>query len=202
MCRRFSPLIAMCVVVAGAFTVPSGCSSSPSAKETVDSMGNFGLEVAKVKDSIDHSLSALETVVASQPAEINANLTAYSKAVTALDSQAKVVRKRAEEMKSMGDEFFKEWEAPESMSAERRAELTASYGRIKENMAAAKEGFTPFLASMKDIESYLKVDPSMKGLESMGALVKKAKDNGTRVKASIDAVLNQVNSVRGMMSTK
>jgi hypothetical protein len=55
---------------------------------------------------------------------------------------------------------------------------------------------------LKDIQSYLKVDPSTKGINSMGELVKKAKDHGAQVNASIDAVLTQVNSVRGMLSTK
>jgi hypothetical protein len=201
-CHRFPHFAAMCFVVAGAFAIPSGCSSTPDAKETVDSMGGFGHEVAKAKDSLDSALTALETVTASQPGDISANVTMYSKTVSALDAQSKVVKSRADEMKSKGDEFFKEWEAPETMTPERRAELTASYGKIKENMAAAKEGFTPLLASLKDIESYLKVDPSTKGISAMGELVKKAKDNAAHVKTRIDAVLTQVNSVRGMLSTK
>jgi len=202
MCLRSSRLMALGLVLAGAFAVSPGCASSPDAKETVDSMGSFGLEVAKVKDSIDHSLKALETVVASDPSAINVNVSAYGKSVGALDKQSRVVRGRAEEMRAKGDEFFKEWEAPEHVSPERRAELTASYAKIKEDMASAKEGFVPFLASLKDIQSYLKVDPSTKGINSMGELVAKAKEHGARVKTSIDDVLAQLNSVRGMLSTK
>jgi len=202
MFHRFPRLVALSIAVVGAFAIPTGCSSTPDAKETVDSMGSFGHEVAKVKDSLDSALTALDAVVASQPGDISGNVTLYSKMVSALDAQAKVVKSRAEEMKSKGDEFFKEWEAPETMTPERRAELTAAYGKIKENMAAAKEGFTPLLASLKDIESYLKVDPSTKGISAMGELVKKAKDNAGHVKTRIDAVLTQVNSVRGMLSTK
>jgi hypothetical protein len=199
---RFSRLMVLCVVITGAFTVSPGCSSTPTAKETVDSMGGFGVEVAKVKDSIDHAIHALETVVGSQPSDINPNLVVYSNTVAALESQAEVVRGHAEEMKATGDEFFEEWETPENMTPERRAELTAAYAKIKENMVSAKEGFTPFLASLKDIESYLKVDPSTKGIQSMSELVKKAKASGAKVKSSIDAVLTQVNSVHGMLSTQ
>jgi hypothetical protein len=201
MMRLRFPHVALCVVIAGAFVVPAGC-ASPDAKETVDSMGDFGLEVARVKDSVDNTIKTLEVVVASQPGDINANVANYSKAVAALDKQARVVRDRATEMKAKGDEFFKEWEAPKGMTPERRAELTASYGKIKADMTTAKEEFTPFLAASKDIQNYLKLDPSVKGIGSMGELVNKAKENGARVKASIDAVLTQVNSVRGMMSTK
>jgi hypothetical protein len=113
-----------------------------------------------------------------------------------------VVRKRADEMKSKGDEFFKDWEAPKSMTPERRAQLTDAYAKIKGDMALAKDEFTPFLASLKDISSYLKADPSVTGINSMTSLEKKAKDSGAQVKSRIDAVLVQVNSVRGMLSTK
>jgi hypothetical protein len=202
MMRLRFPQVALCVVIAGAFAVPSGCASSPDAKTTVDSMGAFGLEVARIKDSIDGTIKALEVVVASQPGDINTNVSSYSKAVSGLDKQAQVIRERATEMKSKGDEFFKEWEAPKGMTPERRSELTASYAKIKTDMAAAKEEFTPFLASSKDIQNYLKLDPTVKGINSMGNLVKSARESGAQLKSSIDAVLNQLNSVRGMMSTK
>jgi hypothetical protein len=164
-------------------------------------MGTFGLEVAKVKDSIDTTVKALESVVGSQPADITANLDAFAKTVAALDGQAEIVRSHAEQMRSKGDEFFKEWEDPESVSPEHRAELTAAYATIKTDMDSARVAFTPFLASLKDIESYLKVDPSPKGIHSMSDLVKKAKGNGVQVKTQIDEVLVQVNSVRGMLKT-
>ena len=83
MCLRFARLLAMCVIIAGAFGASPGC-AGPDTKETVDSMSNFGLEVAKVKDSIDNAIKTLENVVASQPADINANVTAYSNNVAAL----------------------------------------------------------------------------------------------------------------------
>jgi len=200
---RFPQFMATCVVIAGSFAVAPGCASnSPDAKSTVDSMGKFGLEMAKVKDAIDPALAALETVVASQPSDIKAHVDAYGKSVANLDQQANVVRKRAEEMKSQGDRFFKEWEPPKNVTPERRAELTAAYAKIKADMAAAKEDFVPFLKSLKDIESYLKVDASAQGVSSMGELVSKAKTTGAQVKSRIDSVLVQTNSVRGMLPTK
>lgn len=200
---RFSQFTAACVVLAGALGVSPGCASSgPNAEATVNSMGNFGLEMAKVKDTIDPAIHALEKVVASQPSEIKANADAYAKAVAALDKQANVVRKRAEEMRSQGDAFFKEWEPPESVTPERRAELTSAYAKIKSDTAAAKDEFVPFLKALQDIESYLKVDASVQGINSMGELVQKAKTTGAQVKSSIEAVIVQTNSVRGMLPKK
>jgi hypothetical protein len=199
---HFFPSMAICVVATSALALSFGCASTPDAGATATSMDSFGVEMVKVKDSIDATVKALETVVATQPSDIRANFDAYSKSVAALDHQANVVRERAEEMKTMGDEFFKEWETPEHMSPDRRAQLNASYAKIKEDMALAKEQFTPFLKALKDIESYLKLDLSLHGISSMGELSKKANDNGAKVKSSIDAVLVQVNSVRGMLPAK
>jgi len=196
--RQFA---ATCLVIAAAFAVSPGCSSSPDAAATVDSMTAFGLEIAKAKDSIDNTVAALRAVVASQPGEINVNVTAYTKTVTNLDAHAKVVRGRAEEMTAKGDLFFKDWEALASVSAERRAGLTASYAKIKTDMTAAREEFTPFLAALKDIDSYLEVDPSPTGIGTITELVRQARVTGASVKTRIDAVLVQVNSVRGMLST-
>jgi hypothetical protein len=200
-CLPIRRLAATCVVLAGAYAVSPGCSSGPDTKSTVDSMNTFALEVAKAKDTIDSTVTALGTVVASQPDAIKANADAYAKAVAALDEQAKVVRGRSDEMKAKGDEFFKDWEAPATVTPERRAELTACYGKIKTDMAAAREEFAPFLAALKDVDSYLKVDPSPKGINAMTGLVTRAKDTGTSVKARIDAVLLQLNSISGMLNT-
>ena len=193
--------VAIGAAVAAALAVSSGCSSSPDAKSTVDSMSAFGNETAKAKDSIDNTIKALETLVGTQASDVKANFDAYAKSVTALDEQAQVVRANAEKMRANGDAFFKEWEGSTSVSPERRADLSAAYSRIAEDMAVAKEAFTPFLASLKDIQSYVGLDLSAKGIDSVTPLVKKAKDTGTDVKSRIDAVLVQLNSVRGMLST-
>jgi hypothetical protein len=202
MCLPIIRSIAICIAAAGVLAYSPGCKSSPDAKATVGSMSAFGVEVAKIKDSIDGTLAALEGVAATKPADIQANYETYSKSVQALDKQAAVVRRRADEMKAMGNDFFKDWETPDSMSSERRAQLTAAYGRIQENMLVARDDFKPFLASLKDIEGYLKLDRSLQGVQSTAELVKKAKDDGARTKSHIDAVLTQLNSVRGMLSTK
>jgi len=193
--------VAVCLAAAS-LAVSTGCSSGPDVKGTVDSMGAFGTETAKVNDSIDDTIRALEALVGTQASDLKVPFEAYSKSLTALDEQANVIRARADEMKATGDKFFQKWEADSSatVSPERRAELSASYSRIKEDMVAAGATFTPFLASLKDIQSYLKLDLSVSGINSVGELVKKARSDGATVKSRIDGVLVQLNSVRGMIS--
>lgn len=200
--QSFLPL-AVCLATAALF-VTSSCTSGPDVKDTVDSMDSFGTETAKVKDSIDQTLQALNALVATQASDLKVPFDAYTKSVTALDAQAEVIRARAAEMRATGDDFFAKWEADSSteVSPERRAQLSATYGRIKEDMAEAGILFTPFLASLKDIQSLLKLDLTVTGINSVGELVKKANSDGAQVKSSIEAVHTQLNSVRGMLSTK
>ena len=194
--------VAFRVLAVAAMALTYGCASGPSAKETVESMSAFGNETAKAKDTITSTVKSLETLTASQAEAIKANFDAYSKAVTALDDQAKLVKATAEKMKASGNAYFKDWEGSESVTPERRAELSAGYAKIKDDMTAVKESFGPFMASLKDIQSYVGLDPTLKGIGSMGALVKKAKDNSVTVNSQLDAVLKDLNSVRGMLSTK
>jgi hypothetical protein len=194
-----SPFIS---VVVGALLVCVGCAApKPNAKSTVDAMSAFGTDTAKAKDSIDNATRSLEALVNSPGGDIKANLDAYSSAVAALQDQAGQVTANADKMKAEGDSFFTDWEGSTNVTPERRADLSATYGKIKEEMTDAKNGFIPFMASLKDIQSYLSLDPSVKGINSVSTLVTKAKSDGANVKADLDAVLTSVNSVRGMLNT-
>jgi hypothetical protein len=195
--------VAFRVVVVAAIALSHGCASSgPNAKDTVDSMGTFGNETAKAKDAINKAVKSLETLTSSQAADIKSNVDAYSMAVTALDDQAKLVKAKADKMKASGDLYFKDWEGSENITPERHAQLSSSYASIKADMAAAKESFVPFMAYLKDIQSYVSLDPTLKGISSVSGLVQKAKENSVTVNSQLDAVLTDLNSVSGMLPTK
>ncbi len=194
-----------CIACAAAALLFSGCKSGPDVAGTVDNMGKFGVETAKVNDGIDAALKSLDALVNTQGEDLKTPFEAYTKSVSALDEQAKVVRARAQEMQAKGDEYFKSWDAQgetSDMSAERRAKLAETYAKIKDDSLQAGDAFQPFLASLKDVQGYLNLDLSRKGVDSVKDLAKKARANGDQVKAKIEDVIQQTNSVRGMLSTK
>ena len=195
--------LAFRLAAVAALALSYGCASSgPNAKDTVESMSAFGNETAKAKDAINQAVKSLETLTSSPAADIRMNFDAYSGAVAALDDQAKLVKANADKMQANGDLFFKNWEGSETVTPDRRAELSAGYARIKDDMAAAKDSFVPFMASLKDIQSYVNLDQTLKGINSMSGLAQKARDNSVTVNSQLDAVLKDLNSVRGMLSTK
>jgi len=199
----FSHSFLATVIVAGLLSA-LGCSGSPDATDTLDSMGKFGVETAKVNDEIDGTLRALDTLVTTQGEDLKTPYEAYSTRVTALEDQAKIVGEHAREMEARGDEFFAEWEADAdsgTVTPERRARLSQSYAKIKADAIQARDAFHPFLNSLKDVHGYLKLDLSRRGVEGVKEIANKAKADGNKVKASIENVLQQLNSVRGMLST-
>lgn len=190
--------------ILGAFLLLAGCSSGPDATETIDSLGKFGQETARISDSIESALASLETLVGTQGEDLKTPYQAYAKSVDVLEGQAKVVKAHAADLQAKGNEFFKAWEADsaETVTSERRATLAEAYSKIKRESIKARDDFEPFLAALKDIKGYLALDLTRKGVESMKELTGKARSAGTGVRTSIAAVVQQTNAVRGMLPAK
>ena len=66
----------------------------------------------------------------------------------------------------------------------------------------AKDAFTPFLASLKDVHTLLGLDLTAKGLQTAAPLVAKAQTRATDVKSRLTAVMDEVNAVRGLLGKK
>ena len=111
--------------ILGAFLSFAGCSSGPDATETIDSLGKFGQETARISDSVESALKSLETLVGTPGEDLKTPYQAYAKSVDALDEQAKVVKTHAADLQAKGNDFFKAWEADaaETVTPERRAKL-------------------------------------------------------------------------------
>jgi len=190
--------------ILGVFLSLAGCSSGPDATETIDSLGKFGQETARISDGVETALKSLEALVATPGEDLKTPFQAYAKSVDALEAQAKVVKTHAADLQAKGNDFFKAWEADaaETVTPERRAKLADAYVKIKSDSIKVRDGFDPFLAALKDVKGYLALDLTRKGVDSMKDQTAKARTAGTGVKASIASVVQQTNYVRGMLPAK
>lgn len=190
--------------ILGAFLSLGGCSSGPDATETIDSLGKFGQETARISDGIDGALKSLDALVGTPGEDLKTPYQAYAKSVDALDEQAKIVKAHAADLQAKGDDFFRAWEADsaETVTPERRAKLAEAYAKIKRESIKARDGFEPFLAVLKDVKGYLALDLTRKGVDSMKELTGKARTTGAEVRAGIAAIVQQTNIVRGMLPAK
>ena len=202
--RMLSAGFVIASVLSTSLAVAPGCASDPDPAGTAGAMNAFALQTAKVNDSIDEATKALKTLMASSGEDLKASYSAFSNSVKVIEERASTVRKRAEEMKEQGNEYFKKWESGSDtgLSKARHAELTAAYGGIKEQMLAAKEAFVPYLASLKDIQNLLRMDLTAEGMAGAQPLASKAEANAAEVKSRIHAVVEQVNAVGGLLSRK
>jgi uncharacterized protein YhaN len=209
----YTRLAAASFCLVAALALASGCSSTgpERAVQATDSIDALVAEMAKVKGGVDQSLSALDNMVNKPSANLKGQFDAYSQSVAALDGHAKAVGDRVAAMKGRGDDYFKAWEetsaslSSEEMrqySEERRGKLSAAYADIQEKTGKTKDDFGPFIASLKDIQTYLGLDLTANGLQGVGTLVEKAQAAGTKVKENIDAVTKDCETVKGLLSQK
>jgi len=196
-----------------ALALVSGCSSTAPerAAMAVDSIDGLVSEMKNVQGGVDQALAALDALVSKPSDDLKGQFDAYTQSVAALDQHAKAVGDRAEAMKARGQEYFKGWEETSASlssdemrqySEERRAKLNAAYSDIQEKTSEAKEEFAPFITSLKDVQSYLSLDLTTTGLQSVGDLAKKAKSQGADLKESIDSVVKDLETVRGLLAQK
>lgn len=202
--ERSAPIPALALLAFGTLLGSSACSStsgSERATEASKSMEAFNVSTIEVRDEITETIGSLNALIASSGDEVKPSFAAFQKNVSHLTKKAEVVRTEAAAMREHGEDYFEGWEAgSSSMSEERHAQLSMAYAKIQQDMTRAKTEFEPFLASLRDVESYLSLDLTAEGLDGVEPLAQTATAKGEEVKGQIDAVLLQVNSVRGMIS--
>ena len=209
----YTRLVVTSFSIVTALALASGCASTAPerAAKATESIDALIAEMGKVKGGVDQSLNALDALVSKPSDNLKGQFDAYAQSVAALDQHAKAVADRAEAMKARGQEYFKGWEestatlSSEEMRAyseQRRAKLSAAYTDIQEKTGKAKEEFGPFITSLKDIQSYLSLDLTANGLQSVGNLATKGRASGAKVKENIDAVVKDCETVRNVLSQK
>jgi ABC-type Fe3+-citrate transport system substrate-binding protein len=185
-----------------AAVMEAGCASSSGYKQadrTSDQMGELRDELDKGKTQISETITALnELQSTSNPA---AAFESYRKELKATDALAQRVRKRADEMRKKGAEYFKAWEKQlEELSSddlrrrasERRTELLAAFDRISEASQALKEAYGPLMDDLTDIETFLSADLTPAGINTISDVIKKAGQDAAVVNKRIDEVIQQI----------
>ena len=203
--RRSAPIPALALLALGTLLGSTACSSTTSASTRAtaasESMQAFNASMIETRDGISATIESLNALMTASGNAVKPAFAAFKEDLADLHGRAEAVRAEAAAMKERGDEYFQGWEAgSSSISPERHDQLATAYSTIKQAMTRARAEFEPFLASLDDVESYLSLDLTKDGLEGAEPLADAATDKGAQVKAQLDAVLQQVNAVRGMIS--
>ena len=177
-----------------------GCSMSQKeqAAVTAKSMQETNADLQKVIDQIDVTLAALNDLAEKPQSNLKPQYEAFTAAVAGLKTQADLTKKRAEEMRSQGTAYFDTWE--EDPDAPISPEVKASYEKIADEAAKARDAFDPFLDSLADVQKLLGMDLTGSGVSLIQDLVKKANSEAQDVKKSLQTVLDEIDALSKTLS--
>jgi hypothetical protein len=198
-------LTALAVTAAALFTVvPASAGNYKQADKTGASIAEFRDEIVTIKKEVDAALVALDKVVTTADADPRKAFKDFDKAMPRLESAAAKAKKRSDDMKAKGQDYFKQWEKelaqvtnPEirALAEKRKAQLQAAFDNIKTTMEPAKEQFNPWLADMKDVQTYLSNDLTVGGIDAAKGMIEKSKSGGQKVQQSLDKVIAELNTI-------
>jgi hypothetical protein len=161
-------------------------------------------EIVDVKKAVDTSMAALDKITAQAAVDPRKAFKEFDKSVPKIDSAAAKARKRAEDMRARGKEYFTNWEKglaevsdPQvrQLAAERKAKLQGIFDNIKTSLEPAKEQFNSWLTNCKDLQKYLNQDLTISGIDAAKDLFAKTKTDGIALQQTLDKVIGELNSV-------
>jgi len=174
------------------------------ADKTGASIAEFRDEIVNVKKEVDATVAALDKVVTTATTDPRKAFKEFDKAVPRIDDAAKKAKKRAEDIKARGQDYFKQWEKelaavnnPEirQLAEERKTKLQATFGSIKTFMEPARDQFNTWLADLKDLQKYLSNDLTIGGVDAAKDLIGKTNTEGQGVQQSMDKVIAELNTI-------
>lgn len=192
----------------------SACASTKGykkAENTSSSMEKFNTEITNTRAQVDVALKALTDLAAAPEADLRKTFETFSKAVDRVEAHAKRVRARADKMSENGQSYFDAWRKefvaisnPElrRRSEERLQQTIANYDSIITKMQAAKESFQPFQTDLKDIQTYLSVDLSSQGVQSLEDIIAKTQKDTVVLNKKLDEVITEISAVSAAMSPR
>jgi uncharacterized protein YlxW (UPF0749 family) len=197
-------MVAIAVAAAQLFTAADAVAGYKQADKTGASIAEFRDEILNVKKEVDAAMVALDQVVATAASDPRKAFKDFEKAVPRVDSAAKKAKKRAEDMRAKGQEYFKQWEAElatlnneevRKLAEERKAKLQKTFESIKNFMDPAREQFTAWQADLQDLQKYLSNDLTIAGVDAAKDLIAKTKTEGQGVQKTLDKVIAELNTI-------
>jgi hypothetical protein len=212
--KPIQPVRTLTVAALGVAGLLLACSSASAAGyKLADKVGKgiaeFRDEIVDVKKAVDTTMASLDKVVAQATTDPRKAFKAFDSSVPKIDSAAAKAKKRADDMRSRGKEFFDQWEKDlagvsnpdiRKLAEERKSKLQATFGNIKTTMDPAREQFNAWLSSLKDLQKYLGQDLTISGIDAAKDLIAKTKSGGMEVQKTLDKVIAELNTLVATMT--
>ena len=163
----------------------------------------FKAEIVRTMSQLDITMAKLDALSAA-----TGNLKKPSQdavdAITALDTETKSLKKRADDMRERGAAYFEAWEkqlaamstpAVAAIAAKRKDELSAKYAEVLTAMQASRAAYDPFWADLQAIQQAIEDGLTPEKQKNLAPQIKAAKDKAAGLKSRVEAVTSKLHQV-------
>jgi len=199
-------LAAMAFVAAPATGVAQGYKL---ADKVGASIAEFRDEIVAVKKEADATMAALDQIVANAASDPRKSFKEFDKSVPRIDSAANKARKRADDMKKEGKNYFEKWEKDvatvkdadiRKLAEDRKAALQSAFNNIKTLMEPVRDQFQSWLGNLKDLQKYLSQDLTIGGIDAAKEQIAKTRNDGHAVQQSLEKVISELNAIAATLT--
>lgn len=198
-------------LIGAALLFLGACSSGyKEGAKTSESVMTAAQEIETGRTQIDKVVASLDKLTSASPGQdLRPLFKEYSTNLDKLDSIAKAVKKRAEEMRAKGAAYFKEWDAQvatinnediKTQSAERRTQVEAAFRRISEKSQTLKDAYQPMMSNLQDIRTALNNDLTPTGVSGIRPIANQIASQAIAVKNAAGEVAAEFKALGVKMS--
>jgi hypothetical protein len=183
-----------------------GCASTgvERVEQTSASMTAFRNDIINIQRATDVAMASLNDVIQTANSDPKKAFSAFSSSVAKLDKAVITAKTRAQEVKSQGEAYFKQWETemknvqnPEirRLAETRKEKLQETFSKLGPLLEQTKADFDPFSSDVHDLQKYLSNDLTLAGIDSAKALISKTIEHGRTVQTSLDTLVAEMNTI-------
>ena len=184
--------------IAAALALGPGCKSSSghSASDTTAShMDALRASADSLKARVNAAAGSLSVIVEKAEVDPKPPFAQYKKDVAAVNDWLAKAESNLKALRAQGEAYFAEWERqattiqdPElkETAQERRTELRKAVDDIGKAMEDVRTELMPYVASIKDVQTYLSNDLTPAGIETIEGKSKKLIDEAETIGEKLD----------------
>ncbi len=197
-----------------AFLVSAGCASTvkdgaePRPRDGIAEYRKITAESAKAMRAALHSLVTVSVQTNRCSSKV---LAQFSAEMRRLQVDSIQLRARAQAMQARGDAYFENWHEHlarvkdpklRAIAEEHRPALRESFSKIKSLSLEAREAFSPFLSSLRNVRNALEADPASLSASAVQNWIATARENGERVQGCLAQISLELESMAAIVNPK
>ncbi len=200
------PTMILGIILSLAGCATTGTQQSAKTRTTMEAVEN---DIRQAAAQVDVTGASLQDLVKPGQPDVKKAFEQYSAAVSKMEDLGKLLFEHADKMSAQGKDYFDEWRTQgnnyanpqiQTLSEQRRADLSAVYVQISEASVGVKGAFKAYLSDIKEIQTYLSNDLRPKGVEAITPIAQRAIKDGDNLKDAVSPVLSAIGRTRAALT--